>query len=343
MELTTEYASPAELTGFAREAVSGWEANRPSLARWLPYREIPDLQFKFTRGSSELIRAAAYRAYDAETRIGRRPGLESVSGELPPLGEKVRLTEYQQLKQRNLPGAIADAVYNDARRLVHQIVARLELARADALVNGVVTIAEDDMEATVDFGRDPAHAVTAATAWSNTAAPILDDLEAWAQAYVDANGALPAAILTSRRVSSMMMRNEQLRGQIAGTSAALVTRDQVNAVLASLGLPPVELYDAQFIDPSGVARRAIPDDRFMFLPEPGDPMSEPDENALGATLLGQTLEAEEPDYALEPAEQPGIVVGNFKSRDPIGLWTHAAAIGIPIVASPNATFVADVA
>ena len=340
MELTTEYATPAELTGFGREALADREANRPSLARWLPYRAIPDLQFKFTKGASELTQAAAYRAYDAETRIGKRPGLQAVTGELPPLGEKLRLTEYQQLKQRNLPEAIADEVYNDARRLVNKIIARLELARADALVNGVVTIEEDDVQATVDFGRNPAHSVTAATAWTNTAAPILDDLEAWTQAYVDANGAPPASIITSRRVTSLMMRNEQLRGQIAGTSAALVTRDQINAVLASLGLPPVETYDAQFIDPSGTTRRAIPDDRFMFMPEPVDPNGE---SELGATLLGQTLESEEPDYALQPAEQPGIVVGNFKSRDAIGLWTHAAAIGIPIVANPDATFVADVA
>lgn len=341
MELTLEYATPAELTGFARESVADREVNRPSLARWLPYRSIPDLQFRFTRGASELTQAAAYRAYDAETRIGKRPGTQSVTGELPPLGEKLRMTEYQQLRQRNMPDAITDQVYDDARRLVAKIVARLELARADALVNGVVTIAEDDAGATIDFGRDPSHEVTAATAWTNPAAPILADLQAWTQAYVDANGTEPGAIVTSRRVASLMMTNEQLRGQVSGTSAALVTLDQINSIMASLGLPPVELYDAQFVDPSGVARRAIPDDRFLMLPEAVDPMV--GESELGSTLLGQTLESEEPDYALQPAEQPGIVVGNFKTRDPIGLWTHAAAIGVPIMANPDATFVADVA
>lgn len=340
MELTTEYATPAELTGFAREALADREVNRPSLARWLPYRSINDLQFRFRRGSSELTQAAAYRAYDAETRIGSRPGIERVTGELPPLGEKVRVTEYQQLRQRGLPEAIADEVYNDARRLVAKIQARLELARADALVSGAVTIAEDDVEASVDFGRDPSHEVTAATAWTNPAAPVLEDLTSWVETYVDTNGTEPGAIVTSTRVMSLLMRSEQLRGQMGNTSAALLTRDQVNGILGGLGLPSITTYDARFVDPGGVTRRAIPDDRFLLLPEPVDPMGESD---LGATLLGQTLEAEEPEYAIQAAEQPGIVVANFRTRDPIALWTHAAAIGIPIMANPNQTFVADVA
>lgn len=340
MELTTEYATPAELSGFAREALADREVNRPSLARWLPYRTIPDLSFRFQRGSTGLTEAAAFRAFDAETRIGKRPGVTRATGELPPLGEKLRMTEYQQLRQKNMPGAITDQVYDDARRLTDKIIARLELARADALVNGVVTIAEDDTLAEVDFDRNPAHTVTAATAWTNPAAPILEDLEAWTQVYVDANGVAPGSIVTSRRVMSLLMRSEQLRGQMGNTSAALLTGDQVNAILQGFGLPAITTYDARLVDPSGTARRVIPDDRFLFLPEPVDPNGE---SELGATLLGQTLESEEPDYALQPAEQPGIVVGNFKSRDPIGLWTHAAAIGIPIMANPDATFVADVA
>lgn len=340
MELTTEYATPVDLSGFARESLAERESNRPSLARWLPYRSIPDLQFRFRRGSTELTEAAAYRAYDAETRIGRRPGVAQVTGELPPLGEKLRMTEYQQLRQRNMPEAITKQVYDDAQKLTSKIIARLELARADALVNGVVTISEDDVVAEVDFERNPAHTVTAATAWTNPAAPILEDLEAWTQVYVDANGVEPGSIVTSRRVMSLLMRSEQLRGQLGNTSAALLTRDQVNALLEGLGLPAVTTYDARLVDPSGTPRRVIPDDRFLFLPEPVDPNGE---SELGATLLGQTLESEEPDYGIQAAEQPGIVVGNFKSRDPIGLWTHAAAIGIPIMANPDATFVADVA
>jgi hypothetical protein len=59
--------------------------------------------------------------------------------------------------------------------------------------------------------------------------------------------------------------------------------------------------------------------------------------------MGLTLEAQEPDYQLAAAEQPGVVVGNFRTTDPIALWTHAAAIGLPIMANPDLTFVADVA
>lgn len=343
MELIFDYATPVELTGFAREALADREINQPSLARWLPTQTIPDLQFRFNRGDQSLVEAAAYRAYDAETRIGNRRGLTRVTGELPALGEKLRLTEYQQLRQRNLPEAITEAVFNDALALTRKIGARLELARGDAIVNGSVTIAEDGVQATVDFGRSPSHTVTAATAWTDTAnATPLDDLLSWSDTYNNTNGGLPGTILTSRRVIGLLLRSQQLINQAAGSASgvSLLTLDQVNAILNSFGLPALETYDAQFIGPDGQQTRVIPDDRVIFLPA-GTDMTGTSE--LGATLMGQTLESEEPDYAIAPGDQPGIVVANYRTRDPIALWTHAAAIGLPIMANPDLTFVADVA
>jgi hypothetical protein len=242
---------------------------------------------------------------------------------------------------RNLNEEIANLVFRDAQALARKIDARLELARADAIVNGSVTISENQVEATVDFDRNPAHEVTAATPWTDEATSTpLDDLLSWAQTYSDTNGDMPGTILTSRRVIALLMRNAQMRGQVAGSSAALMTLDQVNAVLQSFGLPGLTSYDARLVDPEGLTRRVIPDDRLIFLPGPADPNGD---SELGGTLMGLTLEAQEPDYQLAAAEQPGVVVGNFRTTDPIALWTHAAAIGLPIMANPDLTFVADVA
>lgn len=339
MELITEFATPAELTGYARESLADREENRFSLSRWLPNQTINDLEYRFSRGPSELTQAASFRAYDAETPIGNRPGVSRVTGELPPIGEKMRLTEYQQLRMRNLPGEITNLVFRDAERLARKIGARMELARGDALVNGSVTISENGVQATVDFGRSPTHEVTAAVAWTDLAASTpLDDMLAWAEVYNTTNGEMPGTILTSRRIVTLLMRNDQLRGQAAGatTGVSLLTLDQVNAVFASFGLPAFTTYDAQLVDPSGAARRVIPDDRLLFLPAQGD-------SDMGATLMGLTLEAQEPGYQIAPGDQPGIVVGNWRTKDPIALWTHASAIGLPIMANPDLSLIADVA
>lgn len=342
MELIDQYATPAELTGFARAALEDRPENQFMLANWLPNQIVNDLEYRFTKGPNELAQAAQYRAYDAETPIGSRAGVSRVTGELPPIGEKLRLTEYEQLRMRNLPEVITGLVFRDAERLARKIEARLELARADALVNGSVTLDENGVQATVDFNRSPTHEVTAATAWSDTAnATPLTDLLAWAETYNDDNGVMPGGILTSRQVITYLMRNAELRGQVPNTSAALLTLDQLNAILMSFGLPSLTSYDARVRDTSGTARRVLPGDRLIMLPSPVDPTI--GDSELGATLWGLTLEAQEPEYALPAADQPGIVVGNWRTRDPIALWTHAAAIGLPIMANPDLTFVADVA
>jgi hypothetical protein len=42
-------------------------------------------------------------------------------------------------------------------------------------------------------------------------------------------------------------------------------------------------------------------------------------------------------------EEPGIVAGSYEDEDPIALWTKASAIGLPILANPDLSMVADVA
>jgi hypothetical protein len=51
----------------------------------------------------------------------------------------------------------------------------------------------------------------------------------------------------------------------------------------------------------------------------------------------------EPEYGLQAGEQPGIVAGSYSTKDPVALWTKAAAIGLPVLANPNLSFTADVA
>ena len=125
----------------------------------------------------------------------------------------------------------------------------------------------------------------------------------------------------------------------------MVNRDAVNQVLAAHDLPPVDLYERQAVfdkgDGQGVKqRRILSSNKVFILPAPVAPSG--GESRLGATFWGQTLEADEPEYGLEPSEQPGIVAGTWKTRDPIGIWVHANAIGLPVLANANLAMVATV-
>lgn len=343
MLLNQDYITPAELTGYVREAVADYDRNQFSLARWLPRNEVDDLQYRFTRGGEGLIDAATFRAYDAESPIGARPGVTRVTGELPPISRKIRLGEYDRLRQRRDTGAIRNAILSDAERMARAVAARLELARGEALYRGQLSISENGVVATVDFGRAGGHTVAPGTLWSTVAtATPLADLISWRDTYINTNGQAPGALLMSTTVLGYLLRNAEIRALAASTAGtpSIVSQTTVNAVFAAYGLPPIEVYDAQ-VRVNGSATRVIPVDRVVMLPAPGNPDS-PDSSELGATLHGTTAESLEPEFGLSGAE-PGIVAGAYSTKDPVAVWTKAATIGLPVLVNPDLTFTADVA
>lgn len=338
MQLIDEFATPAELTGYARAALADRPENAETLDRWLPNRTINDLSYRFTRGGGGLTEAAVFRAYDASSDVGVRPGGARVSGELPPISRKIPVGEYERIRRRNVDtqnAEIRDAMLDDGVRLARQIEARLELARGEALFTAGVNLAENGVQASVDFGRNAAHSVTAGTVWSTTAtAKAYDDLQAWLDVYNATNGRLPAYTLMSRTIYNYLRRNAQLLSMSAsnGSTPAVLTKDGLSNVFSDFDIPPVIIYDAQ-VSVNGTPTRVTPVDKLLFLPEFGD--------AVGQTLWGVPVEADDPRYGLG-GDAAGVAVGGYKSEDPQTVWTRAVAIALPVVAAPDLTFQADV-
>lgn len=331
--------TPAELTGYARAALADRPTNALQLSTILPHRLVDDLTYRFTKGGGGLAASASFRAYDAEPRFGKREGISRVSGELPAIGQQYVLGEYDQLRLRNANEQIRSLLLRDAARIARAIDQRFEFARGQALVEGKVDLNEDGVVATVDFGRSAAHSVAPGTLWSNLAASTpIDDLQAWRDVYVDTNGEAPSEMMLSTRIVNYLVRNAQVRSMVlpVGSTVTQIRRTDLEAVLTDFGLPRMRVFDARGIDQTGVSRRVIADDKLLFLPGDGADM--------GGTLWGTTLEAQEPQYGIAQADHPGVVVGAFKqSTTPIRVFTIGAAIGIPILANPDLTMVADVA
>ncbi len=344
MLITTDYIDPATLTGYVRAALADQAINQFSLAQFLPNDNIDDLEYRFLAGGEGLIEAATYRGFDTESPIGSTPGVTRVSGELPPISRKYRLGEYDRLRQRKATEqAVRDALLKTALRATRGISARLELARGDALVHGSVTIAENHVSATIDFGRQGNHTTAPGTLWSDTSGsdPIMD-LIGWNQRFIDTNGEPPGAIVTSTRVVGLVQTNAKVRGLVATVAATptIVSVETVNAILASHGLPALTTYDAS-VKVDGVATRVVPDDRVLMLPAPVA-ADAPEDTQLGATLWGTTAESLESEYDLA-GDEPGVVAGVYSTSDPVALWTKGAAIGVPVMANPNLSLCADVA
>lgn len=337
-DLWTDHVTPAELTGYARAALSDRPENALVWSQWLPDVPVDDLTYKYNTGDKAgLAEAAQFRSFDAEPRFGRREGIAETMGELPAIGQQYLLGEYAQLRLRNATQNVRDLLLRDAARIAKAVDMRMEFARAQAVVEGKVTIAEAGVIASVDFGRKSTHAVAAAVDWSDPAALILDELQTWRDVYVATNGVAPAAAWTSTQVRSYMLRNDQIRGYIlpVGSTVAQVRVSDLNAVLGDFALPPITTYDAQGIDALGVSRRLVAADKFVYLPPSGI--------GLGSTLYGTTLESQEPDYGIAAGEFPGLVVGAFKTKaTPIRVNTVGSGIGLPVLQDADLTFVGDV-
>lgn len=342
MLLNNDYIYPVELTGYVRNALADLNINKFTLSSFLPNDNVDDIVYRMLAGGTGLAEAGSFRTWDGESKIGRTQPLNRLIGELPPISQKVRLSEYDRIRSRRVTDEkVREQIFNDADTVADQVAARIELARGDALVNGSVTLAESG-GLVVDFGRSASHSVTAATLWTNTSADILSDLLAWRDTYLATNGVEPGAMVGGRKVWNLMLRNQAVRNQVfpGANQPSIVTQTALNEMYAAQGLPPFTMYQSQVLV-SGTAQKIIPDNVVLFLPAP---VASDDIRGtqLGATLWGPTSESFEPEYGLTD-DEPGIVAGVYKDADPVALWTKAAAVALPVMANPNLSFKATVA
>lgn len=330
---------PAELVNVVRRLTFP----RFTLANYFPRSNVEAINYSYLRENADALETASVRAWDAEASIGRRAGLTRVMGELPPISQKIPLTEGDRLMLEELrrtsgeQSRLVDGVFADAARMVRAVEARIELARGDALVDGVVTITDGDLSFTIDYGVPAGHKVVAAATWANPATDILGHINSWVETYVDTNGAPPERAIASRKVIGYMLMNNGIQALASGAAVpSMLTIEQVNTIFSAIGLPTVEAYDVQVTPPEGAKQRVIPNDRFIMLPG--------DDERIGATQYGTTVEALElaSEGLLQPSDVPGVVAVTWKTTDPVHIWTKGAAIALPLIVNPDLLFTADV-
>lgn len=329
MALWTDLVTPASLTTVARTAFEERDDVNNTLARFLPNQFYQDMVVPLTATITSQVEVAEYRSYDAETPIvsGSRGSRQMV--ELPALGQKERISEYDQLRVRggNVDPLLRDAIGRAVINRAKAIADRMELQRGRVLVTGHSQITENGFIADVDFGRSSELSRAAGTAWTehDSANPVTD-LLAWQAIYSEINGETPGFMLVSTPVITDLMQNEVFRNPQAPTSV-FATLDQVNGILAGAGLPTIVRYD-RTVRLNGKVQRIIPENTVILLPNSGT-------SALGETAWGTTLESYEANYQIAAQDRPGIVAGAYKDEDPMGAWAKAAAIGMPVLSNPD--------
>lgn len=303
MALWTDVVTPLELTMAARQSLDEVERSRSTLSQFLPNRQVNDLSVRLTATGNGLTEVAEFRAYDAETPIGAIPGGKRVTIDLPALGQKIWVSELDQLRMRGRESSalVRNTVGQTAVQVGRAVADRMELLRGQVLATGKATINENQFIAESDFGRDTKLTTTVSNGWQDAAkATPIADLQAVVDSYVDINGEAPGTLLLSKKAMSALMRSEEIRKTTVGNTPSLVTQDYVSDLLAAFGLPQVQLYN-RTVRQGGKTVRVIDEKTALLLPADG--------SDLGATFWGTTLESDEPNYGIAEDDRPGIVAG----------------------------------
>lgn len=345
MTYIDDYITPAELTWYAREV--------PSPANLLLERFLPAVQINHIEAEiGEIIRtnrAAKFRSWDTPVGIGRRDSVETRRMRIPPLGQKLPVTEQDMLALSlartggNDRAAMLDEIYNDTDNNVRSIYNRLEIARGDVLMDGKFTLEDEDgLTLEADFGLHADNDVAPAGAlWSDAAnAAPLQDLRAWMKAYAELNGTRPGYMIAGEAVISALEASEEVRQAVSYGGNILkpfATDAELAGIFSTNRFPAIIPYDT-VIDWDGTNKRVIDDNKVIFLP--------PNPADLGITAFGITAEAlalmnsTNPQLTFQQA--PGIVAVTTREGDPPKVWTKAGATAMPLLKDIRKLMVATV-
>lgn len=267
---------------------------------------------------------------------------------------KVKINQSERLRTLVRSGvqgdtALYDYVMNDGIRLADQVFTRSKVAKNELLATGKITIKENDLDLTVDYGvPDEQTSLTldfgdgAAKDVPSQLQDIIDDAK---DVGVTINGMYCASSTLTK-----MRNNAELQKVINGNigAGALLRNTDLTAYLNDeFGISQILTNDmvygasATFGEdgrPSIVTNRYYPQDKVTFYGTVGGAR-------LGTGLWGNPPEVDAARFfnvSTEGSVSPYVYVMQWMETDPTVLWTKASALFMPVLFNPNSLFIATV-
>ena len=260
---------------------------------------------------------------------------------------KVKINQSERMRALLRSGVQNDDMYdyviNDGLRLADQVVTRSKVAKNELLATGKVTIKENNLDLTIDYGV-PAEQTSLTLDLSATAdipSQINDIVMKALEKGVVLNG-----FVTSRKVINAMRGNAAIQKAINGTAmvgvlpsraaldAYLSTEFGLNMVITNdltYGLPGTEVAGRPHIN----ATRYFPENKVSFF---GTGVN----GKLGDGLWGDPPETDVQQLldVSTSGESPYVFITQWAENDPSVLWTKASALFIPALYLPNSLWIA---
>lgn len=292
---------------------------------------------------------AQFHGYDTEAKTTFRVPIDTHNIEKGLI--KVKINQSERLRALTRAGVQGDSklydyVLQDGIRLADQVVTRTKVAKNELMATGKVTIKENDLNLTVDYGVPAAH--TALTLDLAHDADIASQI----QEFIDlalSKGITIGGMLTAKKNLTKMRNNENLQKAINGNvgAGALISNNALKAYLEDeFGISTIITNDLTYgsdakIGPDGrpviKTQRYFPTDKITFFAtNPGGKM--------GTGLWGDPPEAEAGRFFPTGGSSvsPYVYIMQWMETDPTVLWTKASGLFMPVLYNPNSLFIASI-
>lgn len=290
---------------------------------------------------------ASFHSFDTEAQKTVRVPVDTHNIEKGLI--KVKINQSERMRTLTRSGvhgdqALYDYVMRDGFNLAEQVVTRTKVAKNELLATGKVTIKENDLDLTVDYGVPAAQ--TALTIDTGASADILGQIDSIVQA-AKAEGVTLTGFCTSSAILAKMRKNSGIQTAIGGTIAAgaLVRKSALRDFLdEEFGLGNVITNDLTYAhDRKTTASGGITQQTARYFPQNKITFfAQVNGGALGVGLWGDSPEADVSQFmSVEGASNsPYITISQWTENDPAVLWTKASALFMPVLYSPGSLWIA---
>lgn len=290
---------------------------------------------------------AQFHGFDTETQKTFRVPVDTHNIEKGLI--KVKINQSERMRALTRSGVREDALYDyviqDGVRLAEQVFTRSKVAKNELLSSGVVSIKENNLDLTVDYGVSAAQ--KAFTLDLSQGADIPSQIQTIVDAALAA-GKTITGIVTSRKNLTKMRRNTIMQIEINGSAAsgALVRTAALNAYLEDeFGIQTIITNDLTYgadatFDADGrpviQTARYFPEDKVTFIC--GNTAGR-----LGTGLWGDPPEVDIARFQnVQGSEFPYVYVSQWVENDPTVLWTRASGLFMPVLFDPYSLWIATV-
>lgn len=290
----------------------------------------------------QLPTMALIHGLDTEAHIASRPALERVTVEKLFIKEKINQTESLRMAQENgitNDSALIDYVYNDWARLAEMVRCRTEVAKMEVLSSGKMTINENGLNFSVDFGvpnANKAFTIDVSSPTNDVLAQILAVVE-----YARDKGMTISGMVTSSKVISKLLINEGISKALYGSAGvgAIVTRSQLSGLFGELfGFTDIRTNDARYNRETKTGAktptRFFAENKISFLASYNGLQN------FGVGLWGVTPEELTLGAWTDKSAEQFITLTQWVEQDPTAVWSKASGLFVPVLPNPEGLYIA---